>query len=221
MTRIFSSVRSVRRISALSIALVSFAVLLAASMVRADSITYSILPNPQPDTTSNGGTDNLSGTITFSSLSPITGTYTSANDAGVNVTSDLTITNSNVGPVTYIGTQTLATDLNGGDITLTSAGLVLDASSQFAIYDFGSPVTPSVSADWDLPDNIYEGSADLVTYFGNTAAFQNVDARQYLVDGNWTIAAAVVPEPGTLALLVSGIVGLGLIGRRRCSTGRH
>jgi hypothetical protein len=202
------SVRCCRRALTLAV------ILSALPFARADTITYSILPNPQPDTTMTGGIDNLSGTITFSGLSPITGTYTSANDAGVTVTSNLTITNSNVGPVSFGGSQTLASDLNGGDINLTPTGLVLDATSRFEISDITSVDAPSVLADWDMANNLYEGSADAITFFGNTMAFQNADSQQYLVGGQWTIATAV-PEPGTIVLFGSALAAMGVIGMRR------
>src|SRR5580698_7070497 len=98
MSRTILDTRSIRRVLAAAV-LLAVALLLVAPSARADSITYSLLPNPQTDMTNSGNTADLLGTITISNSagSPL-GTFNSGDDSTLTVTSDLTMTST--GPET-------------------------------------------------------------------------------------------------------------------------
>jgi hypothetical protein len=190
--------------------------LVFASTARAGTITYNILPNPQADTTANGGTDNVSGTITFSSSGSVNGTFNSSNDSGVTVASTLTVTNSNGTVVTMGGSEPLSTALGSGSIQLGATSLIVNSSTQFELYNSAAPDNSLVEIDWAPSNDEYQGDADAIAFNGITLAFQNFDPGQYLVGGNWTIAT--VPEPSSVAIALMALAGIAFVGafaRRR------
>jgi hypothetical protein len=215
MSRIMPSVCRCRRVLPAALLL---PVLIFAATTRASTITYNILPNPQADTTANGGTDNVSGTITYSSSGSVNGTFNSSNDSGVTVASTLTVTNSNSTVVTMSGSEPLSTALGSGSIQLGATSLIVNSSTQFELYNSATPENSLLEIDWAPSNDEYQGDADAIAFNGITLAFQNFDPGQYLVGGNWTIA--VVPEPSSQAIALVGAAALAIgvvIVRRRKS----
>ncbi len=203
MNRTISGIRRVQ-VLCVGASLLLSAIFLASS-AHAGSITYNIISNPQTDLTNSGNTVDLSGTITVSNSagSPL-GTFTSANDSTLTVSSDLTMTSSgpdNVTPVSQSGSTMLSSALTEGSVQLTSAGLFIVPSTTLQLQDAGGTLAPEVSVLWN-PANSgeYEGQADAVVFNGFTMSFLNFNTSSYFVDGAWEIAA--VPEPGALALFV-------------------
>ena len=185
-----------------------------ASSAHAGSITYNIISNPQTDLTNSGNTVDLSGTITVSNSagSPL-GTFTSANDSTLTVSSDLTMTSSgpdNVSPVSQSGSTPLSSELGGGSVQLTSAGLFIFPTTTLQLQDAVGTLDPEVGVLWN-PANSgeYEGQADAVVFNGFTMSFLNFNTSSYFVDGAWEIAA--VPEPGALVLVAAALAGVGLL----------
>jgi hypothetical protein len=78
--------------------------------------------------------------------------------------------------------------------------------------------TPHFSADGKEVDFIAPGGGHISpgdTFFVNVVFTGAVDVEHFSFAGLWTDTPKTIPEPGALALLAGGLVGLGLVRRRK------
>ena len=215
--------RSHRRILVIVIPLLSPSLLLLASASRADTMTYSVISNPQPDI-HNGSPYmvDVSGTMTIDNTGgSAIGTFDSTNDSDVSVMTDLTMSTTapGVSPITVADSVPLATAFNivtTGELFATPTSLSIGSNTYFTLATGGGMLGDNyLQLLFDTHDTpgFYNGAAG-VQGPPETMQFENTDGDQYLSAGQWEIAAAV-PEPGTLTPLGSALVGLAVVGLRR------
>jgi len=195
-----------------------------ASIAQADTMTYNVISNPQPDIHNGSPYEvDISGTITVDNTGgSAIGTFDSSNDSDVSVLTDLTMSTTDPGaipnPVTVSGSVPLTTAFNivgSSQLFATATSLSLGSNTYFDLNTGGGMLGANyLQVLYDTHDNNYNGAAGEQ---GPPESMQFLNSNpngQYLVGGQWEIAAAV-PEPGTLTLLGSALLGVSAISLRR------
>jgi hypothetical protein len=198
------------------------AVLLATPATAiADQITYTIKDYPLAETDENGYQDQVSGTITASAAGTL-GSYTDGNIHEHNpglVTLDYTITlqqtgnpNPNYPSITFSGSENLGSLLGSGTVTFTPDEIDLSGYLRFS--------TNGALLAWrnDIGSgNYYKGQyQDPNPPHPNLIYFDDTQPGDHLGGAPWVIATAV-PEPATLTILASALLGFGVVYLRRRS----
>lgn len=168
-----------------------------APFARANTVTYTYTGSAFNNF---GGTDNcppechLSGWFTTSALA---GGLTNAfiTPAAFQFTDGFAVLN-NSSPYIPFGSTSFQVTTNGAG-QITAWNIILDAPTVAMMQTYNGPGTP-FDETWNAP--LYANFAE-VSYTAGS--------------GKWTSAAANVPEPGSLVLLGTGLIGLGGALRRR------
>ena len=205
------------RRSALTLVVLLFsAVLLAITTnAKAQYTTYTIVDYAQPDARFSYS-DTFTGTITIAT-SEDNATYTPSNPLPSDLTATLTITGPGVTlttPVTagfafpYYGalkfTPTTVTLLAGNSLSFTA----LDGASSFLVFDWYNQDPDQYVPYHSLSfGDGNEGISECAEFTQSTAGLPPV--------GSDMLIATAVPEPATLTLLGTALLGLGVVYLRR------
>ena len=148
-----------------------------------------------------------------SNMSNMDGLWTSNNQAGTHLTSDIGAKFSTPGDTSTFapvaGTGKFGTNGNWNGALKWSAGLANTVASKFFLLDntgtrgdFATPITTYGNPNVSAPS---VASANFSTF----AFDQNAGTL------TWTGVAAPIPEPGTYAMLLAGLAAIGFMARRR------
>jgi hypothetical protein len=180
-----------------------------------------------------------SNTITATANASDTATTISGSDVAVNVTQDLggylgpalfTINATSTNAATPVGTG--AVQNYSGSFSITNGATnVLSGSFTDAALGVGGAITLAIGSPPDIlsltSDNIPANqlSAPLAAAFSMTnvlppihIAGSTIDSFTATVSGNVSSSTVAIPEPGPLAVMGVGLLGLGLIKHRRRRT---